>query len=219
MGLSVIIPTLNEEHHITHLLDSLQNVNAEIIVCDGGSSDKTVELARSYSNVKVIMAKKGRANQMNAGAGEALGSILLFLHADSILSKNAIESLPNLIDGAVPGAFQLKFDQNGWLLRVYEWFSKFNFSLTTYGDQGLLINKNLYNELGGYQPYPIMEDIDMVRRIRKKSTFKKFDAAIITSARRFKAHGHFKQQVINIMLVMGFYFGISPQFLSRFYRY
>ncbi len=219
MKLSVIIPTLNEEQHITQLLDSLQIVDAEIIVCDGGSTDKTIELVDAYSSVNVINAKKGRANQMNAGAEEALGSTLLFLHADSILSKKAIESLPHLIKLAIPGAFQLKYDQTGWLLRVYEWFSKLNTSLTTFGDQGLLIEKRLFTELGGYKPYPIMEDLDLVRRIKRKTKFVKFNAAIVTSSRRFDAHGHFKQQMVNVFLVLGFYFGVSPQFLSRFYRY
>jgi rSAM/selenodomain-associated transferase 2 len=219
--ISVVIPTLNEEQCIGTLIDSLQDASifSEVIVVDGGSTDSTLSILDKFLWVKVISAPKSRAQQMNEGAKLASGQYLLFMHADSYLSKEAINSLPQLIDNFKAGAFSLQFDGSGIILQLYAWFTKFNWTITTFGDQGLFIDKKLFKELRGFRNLPIMEDLDMVRRIKKKTKFQKFSASMITSSRRYEANGHIRQQLINIVLVLGFYLGVSPHFLSRFYRY
>lgn len=221
MTISAIIPVLNEEKSLGALLDQLGDIDLvfEIIVVDGGSIDKTIEVAKRKDNVTVVESEKGRALQMNAGAERASSEYLLFLHADSKLSEGLIHELPSMINVGRPGAFTLSFDQHHWLYKLYSSFSRLNWSLFTYGDQGLFMPSSLFHKLGGFSDLPIMEDLDMVRRIKSKADFCKYPAKIITSSRRFEKNGIVKQQILNIILVAAFYFGASPQFLSRFYRY
>jgi hypothetical protein len=156
---------------------------------------------------------------MNLGAAHAEKPFLLFLHADSTLSHNLIQVLPNLIKPNVAGSFRLSFDGSGLAYRCYSWFGQFNVALFTYGDMGLLVDKNLFKSIEGFKSIPIMEDVDIVRRLRTKVKFLKFQETITTSSRRFEANGVYLQQLVNILLVLGFYLKVKPQFLSRFYRY
>lgn len=221
MTISVVIPVLNEEKSLGTLLRQLSEIDliTEIIVVDGGSTDKTLRIAAEYKKVRIMETLKGRAVQMNTGAERASSEYLLFLHADSKLSDGLINELPSMLMTGKPGAFTLSFDQHHWLYRLYSNFSRLNWSLFTYGDQGLLIPKSLFVKLDGFKNIPIMEDLDMVRRIKMEADFCKYPAKIISSPRRFERSGILRQQMLNIFLVTGFYFGVSPQFLSRFYRY
>ncbi len=219
--ISVIIPTLNEEVRIAVLLRQLEDIPCvhEILVVDGGSKDCTIELVKDFKKVKLIEGEKGRANQMNLGSEHAQNPYLFFLHADSNLSQELIQVLPDLIRPNIAGAFKITFDKDGLAYGLYSWFSQFNLSLFTYGDQGLLIDKSLFDAMGGFKNIPIMEDLDIVRRLKGKVGFSKFPQTITTSSRRFKANGVYYQQIVNILLVIGFYLQVKPQFLSRFYRY
>jgi rSAM/selenodomain-associated transferase 2 len=221
MTISAIIPVLNEERSLGTLLDQLSEIDlvAEIIVVDGGSTDSTIEIATRKDKVIVVETVRGRAMQMNSGAEMATSEYLLFLHADSKLSDELIHELPSIVKIGSPGAFTLSFDQHHWLYRLYSNFSKLNWSVFTYGDQGLFMPKSLFQKLSGFRNIPVLEDLDMVRRIKAEADFYKYPARIITSSRRFEKNGIIKQQVLNIILVAAFYFGASPQFLSRFYRY
>lgn len=221
MTISAIIPVLNEERSLGTLLDQLSEIDlvAEIIVVDGGSTDSTIEIATRKDKVTVVETVRGRAVQMNSGAEIATSQYLLFLHADSKLSDDLIHELPSVLKIGKPGAFTLSFDQHHWLYRLYSNFSKLNWSVFTYGDQGLLMPKSLFVKLGGFKNIPIMEDLDLVRRIKLEADFRKYPAKIITSSRRFQKNGIVGQQLLNIILVMVYYLGVSPQFLSRFYRY
>jgi rSAM/selenodomain-associated transferase 2 len=219
--ISVVVPTLNESLHIEKLLNSLMysHLVKEIIVVDGGSTDETVKIVKGYENVKLVMSKTGRAIQMNDGAKAASFPFLLFLHADSYLTKVTLDYLGYAVLESLTGSFRLKFDNDKFILRFFAWFSKHNWTLTTYGDQGLFITKRLFNELNGFNEMPLFEDIDMVRRIKRNAGFKKFPVAITTSSRRFEKRGSLKQQMVNILLVTAYYLKISPHFLRRFYRY
>lgn len=218
--ISVIIPTLNEEQNIGRLLDQLcliKSKDLEIIVVDGGSQDSTLNIIKQYNSVKLIDYVKGRAIQMNAGAKSAQGEQLLFLHADSKLSTEMLNNLTSIKSDA--GSFRMKFKANGFLFLFYSMFTKINWTIFTYGDQGLWIKKSLFQKIGGFKEIPLLEDIDIVSRIKRVSKFEKIPFFISTSARRFKKNGVLKQQLINVILVTAYYIGFSPQFLSRFYRY
>ena len=219
--ISVIIPTLNESLHIERLVNSLMGSSLikQIIVVDGGSTDETVQIVQRIENALLIQTKAGRAIQMNEGAKVASFPFLLFLHADSYLSKSTLDYLDHATSESLTGAFSLKFDSDKLILNFYAWFSKRNWTLTTYGDQGLFVNRVLFEELNGFNEIPLFEDIDLVRRIKRKTSFKKFPVAIITSSRRFEKNGSLKQQLVNIALVTAYYLKISPHFLRRYYRY
>lgn len=218
--ISVIIPTLNEEQTIRHLIDDLQLCEpiTQIIVVDGGSSDETRVTADNLG-AKVIGSERGKAIQMNKGAANATNDHLLFLHADSRISAESLNTLQQAIHQYEAGCFYLEFDKNGWLYSVYTYFSRFNSTLFTYGDQGLFVRKNIFQQVGGYTEIPIMEDIDMVQKIKRVVGFKKLNVPIITSARRFESVGIIKQQLINICLVLLYKCGVKPKVLKKYYPY
>ncbi|MEM9340537.1 MAG: TIGR04283 family arsenosugar biosynthesis glycosyltransferase [Bacteroidota bacterium] len=217
--ISVVIPTLNEELTIGHLLNDLKNANElEIIVVDGGSDDRTVEVVNSYAGVQLLNSQPGRAVQLNMGATEAKGEFLWFLHADSRFEGGILNDLLIQIKKSkCSGSCFLKFDKSGFWYTLYSKFSKINWSIFTYGDQGIFVKRSLFLELGCYRQIPIMEDIDLVRRIRKRCHFQKLDLPVVTSARRFERNGVVRQELKNIALVFLYLLGISPYFLKRFY--
>lgn len=219
--ISVVIPTLNEEQHISALLEQLEQCPKvmEVLVVDALSTDNTPTIVSGYSKAKLISSERGRSIQMNNGAKEASGDILLFLHADSILNIEAIRSVAPTLEKVEAGCFFLMFDRKGFWLDVYSWFSRYNWTIFTYGDQGLFIKKDFFDRIGGFNNIPIMEDLDIVRRIKRHGGFHKVNHPIITGARRFKKNGAVLQQARNILIVSLFYAGVSPKWLARLYRY
>ena len=217
--ISVIIPVLNEEETITWLLQdlALQEVDHEIIVVDGGSTDQTLTVLQRF-DVRVIRSEQGRANQMNVGASMAGGDILWFLHADSRVYKNSMEKIIETCEkGHQAGTFYLKFDKKGFWYSFYSKMSQINWSIFTYGDQGIFMTKELFISLKGYRSIPIMEDLDLVLRIKRKSKMEKLNLPVITSARRFEKNGVVWQELKNVVLVLLYLIGISPFFLKRYY--
>jgi len=218
--ISVIIPTLNEAQTVACLLGDLKLCKAitQIIVVDGGSKDGTQEICEQL-DIAFLVAKKGKSHQMNEGAAVADNDYLLFLHADSRITIQSLNALQEAIHQHPAGCFYLEFDKNKWLYKLYAYFSKFNTTLFTYGDQGLFVRKQLFDEIGGYASMPIMEDLDIIQRLKRKVKFVKLDAPIITSARRFEKVGIVKQQLINILLVVLYKCGVSPKVLKKYYPY
>ncbi len=217
---SVVIPTLNEELTIGNLLADLSGSKEvmEIIVVDGGSEDRTRQVISTYPGVKLIRSAPGRAVQLNAGAKETKGGYLWFLHADTRVDFNVLcHLLAEIRKSDSSGSCFLKFDKQGFWYKLYSGFSKINWSIFTYGDQGIFVKRNHFMQLGGYRHIPIMEDIDFVRRAKKKFTFKKLNIPIVTSARRFEQNGVVWQELKNIFLVILYLLGTSPFFLKRFY--
>lgn len=214
-----MVPTLNEESTIGHLLKDLSGIDElEVIVVDGGSKDRTVEMVSAYSEVQLLESPPGRAVQLNKGALRAKGQFLWFLHSDSRVEADIRdEVVVQIKESDCSGSCFLKFDKHGFWYSLYSKFSRINWSIFTYGDQGIFIKRSLFLELGCYRQIPIMEDIDLVRRIRKRCRFKKLDLPIITSARRFERNGVVRQEVKNITLVFLYLLGVSPYFLKRFY--
>lgn len=221
--ISIIIPVLNESQTIGSCLIRLieQIKHHEIVVVDGGSDDDTLDIVRTYPDVKWLCSPAGRGNQMNRGAEAAEGDLLLFLHADTCLPPGGLSKIESLMakEGIVAGCFSLSFEESGFLLSLYALFSRINHLLFTYGDQGLFMTRRIFELIGGFQKIPIMEDVEIQKRLRKMGRFVKIRQPVVTSPRRFLAYGIIKQQVLNMGLVLFYHAGFSPFWLKRFYVY
>jgi rSAM/selenodomain-associated transferase 2 len=219
--ISVIIPALNEANSLGASLEPLRASKAEIIVADGGSDDGTREIARQFG-ATVIRVETGRCDQMNEAAKLATGRILLFLHADTKLPEQwedeALNTLKN--PGVVCGAFSFRLDVDSRALRLIERLANFRsaFFRTPYGDQALFLTSEVFFRVGGYAKMPIMEDFDLVRRLRKIGKVVTSRAPAVTSARRWLELGPLKTTLINQAVILGYYMGVSPAKLAAFYR-
>lgn len=221
--LSIIIPVLNEATIIQSILSRLQgNLAVEIIVVDGGSQDNTFELAKAAGVKVIISPQRGRANQMNAGAAIATGEILLFLHADTQLPPDYLNLVKVTLDRAkaIAGAFELAIDDGRKSLRLVEFMVKYRSRWLSlpYGDQAIFLRKNVFERVGGFADLPIMEDFEFVQRLKRQGKIAIAPAAVLTSSRRWQKLGVFKTTFINQLVIVGYYLGISPQRLRRFYN-
>ncbi|MEP0753123.1 TIGR04283 family arsenosugar biosynthesis glycosyltransferase [Trichocoleus sp. Lan] len=221
--ISIIIPVLNEAADtIRSTLASVRNVkNVEVIVVDGGSQNETVALVQSWG-VKVLFSTAGRACQMNAGATAATGDILLFLHADTSLPLGFEKLVPLTLaqSGTVAGAFELKINSPMRSLRLVEkmvnWRSRF-FSLP-YGDQAIFLKASVFHDIGGFPDLPIMEDFELIRCLRRLGRIAIVPTPVLTSARRWHKLGVLRTTVINQIVILGYFLGVSPSQLVKFYR-
>ena len=207
MKISIIIPVLNEEKNITKILEYIEknssvNLIKEIVIVDGGSSDNTVNTSRKYPNVLVFHSKKVKAIQMNLGASKASGEIVYFLHCDSFPPKDFDKAIVQAVKkGNLAGCFKMKFDSNHILLKVLQWFTKFNFRFCRGGDQSLFVDKKLFQELNGYrEDFNVYEDNEFIFRLYEKSKFTVIQETIITSSRRYKENGYWKLQFHFLMI-------------------
>lgn len=221
MKISIVIPTLNEEAIIQDLAGSLQRLRGdyEIIVADGGSQDATVRLLRE-SGLRVIETSRGRGPQMNAGAQLAAGNALLFLHADTRLPEGALAAIEAALkDEQVSGGnFSLIFageTREAWLLtRLYPLL---RLGGMCYGDSAIFICREVFEQLGGFRDYPIFEDCDLYRRMRRVGKFLRLSAAATTSARRFE--GRFVRTfVLWATMQVLYWLGVDPNRLNRWYK-
>jgi uncharacterized protein len=220
--LSVIIPTLNEADGLGTVLDRInKDAGAEIIVVDGGSSDGTREIA-ARAGARVIEATGGRAGQQNAGAVAARGRVLLFLHADTLLPENYAALIGEAMDdpSKVAGAFRFQTDGTGAAMRFIEWTANLRSRLLQlpYGDQGLFMEKRVFEEMGGFASIPVMEDFKLVLRLRRRGTVVTLPYSAVTSARRWRQLGVVRTTVINMIMIGGFYCGVPMEKLHRFYK-
>lgn len=218
--LSVVIPTLNEADQLEATLSPiLHRPNCEIIIADGGSTDGTVDLARKLG-CRVIAANRGRGRQMNAGAALARGEHLLFLHADTQLPGNFHEEIHAIFNtGAIAGAFRLRIDQTGWGLRLVEWGTNLRakYLQRPYGDQGLFLRSEDFFRLEGFKNWPLMEDFELCRRLRRHGRIRIASTAVRTSARRWTKLGVCRTTLINQLCLAGFRLGITPERLASWY--
>ncbi len=222
MKISVIIPTLNEAKNVSKTLETvISQSEVEVIVVDGGSVDNTLEKVQQLG-VKVLQSSQAnKAIQMNLGASLSTGEILLFLHGDTQLPQNyariIIEILVNPV--YVAGAFRLKIDQASNGLKMIEtlvnWRSQW-LSLP-YGDQGLFLKKSTFQQLGGFKPLPIMEDFDLVRRLNQRGKIAIAPQTVITSNRRWRKLGVIRTTLLNQLILLSYYAGISPHILAKWY--
>jgi rSAM/selenodomain-associated transferase 2 len=222
---SIIIPVLNEAGQINSLIEHLRKQNHEssyeIIIVDGDPQGSTVGAIQDR-NVTAITTDKGRGRQMNAGASAACGEILIFLHADTTLPANALEKISRALQDRdyVGGAFDLKIDSDRLFLKYISARASFRSrrNRIPYGDQAIFIRKKYFDQLGGYKEIPLMEDVDLMRRIKKdgKKIFILPDK-VTTSARRWESDGALYTTMKNQILLRLFYMGISPHRLAKYY--
>lgn len=222
--ISIIIPVLNEEARILKLLTLLAEYSSgfirEIIVVDGGSIDKTVQLVKQQSQAILISSEKGRARQMNAGAKIASGSILYFLHADSLPPKDfdrfITEAHRNLNKA---GCFRMKFDKDHWFLNLMSWFTRINHKFCRGGDQSLFVEKQLFDETGGFdESFIVYEDNDLIEKLYRKNQFVVIKQWLTTSARRYDEYGIWKVNYLFFRIHLKKYFGAGPEELHSYYQ-
>ncbi len=222
MNVSIIIPTLNEESNIADCIESAVASNPwEIIVADGGSNDRTIEIASSQ-NVQVVCSKKGRAFQQNAGAAEATGDILLFLHADCRLPSTALDQIADAFEtrAARIGGFRQHIAASGLLFRALEIgnAARILWLRTPYGDQGIFIARELFESAGGFPRIPIMEDLQLMRTLQRHNRPHLLPGPLVVDARRWKKNGIIRQTLRNWRLVFGWATGrMTPTELGRRY--
>jgi rSAM/selenodomain-associated transferase 2/rSAM/selenodomain-associated transferase 1 len=220
--ISVIIPTLNEESRIVEALREILKGNPhQVIVADGGSRDRTVELAKQ-TGVQVVVAQGRRGSQMNAGAAWADGDVLLFLHVDTVpppgWARLVCEALRR--PGVAAGAFRFEIEGDFRLKRMIEWGAgvRSRWLQLPYGDQGIFCARALFESIGGFAELPIMEDYEMVRRLRRFGRIETLAASARTSGRRWEKTGVLRTTLINQIVLIGYHIGVSPGRLARFYR-
>ena len=222
--ISIIIPTYNEADQINQTIKRVQELTAgednEIIITDGGSVDETIIIATACG-AKVIMSEhKGRAAQMNAGALVAAGEILYFLHADSIPPKGFIPKiLKEHRSGAVSGCFRLAFDHSHWFLKANAWFTRFDINAVRFGDQSLFVTKEVFKKCGGFrEDLLMMEDQEIIHRIKMYGRFTVMNDTVITSARKYIDNGVYRMQGIFYRIWALYYLGYSQERLLKLYR-
>ena len=199
--ISVIVPTYNEELCIAEFLSALQqHFFSEVIVVDGGSKDRTCEIAQKYTNTVYVSPQKGRAAQMNLGAARAKHEILLFLHADTYLPHNAKSEILSGIQQKKCGRFRDSFSSSNRLLRFYAFFTRFQYF--SYGDQAFFVHKKYFQLLQGFDDKQPFEDIDFYKRLRKIVKPYISASSVITSSRRFTKVGIVKQAMIDLLFII-----------------
>ena len=227
MTISVIIPTLNEEQAIEQTLAGLpSSLATEIILVDGGSTDRTLAIADAFCtntpNAHLVHAPTGRARQMNEGAKSSRGEILLFLHADTQMPSEA----PRIIESAlanpavVGGRFDIRFDtRSGWgsiIGTLMNWRSRTSGIAT--GDQAIFVRRHIFERLGGFADIPLMEDIEFSRRLKRAGSTVALRQTVTTSFRRWEQQGPLRTILLMWTLRFLYWAGVNPSRLNRWYK-
>lgn len=218
LNLSVVIPALNAARTLPACLERLEGAY-EIVVVDGGSTDETRAVAEAHG-ARLIAAPKGRGVQLRAGAEAARGEWLLFLHADTVLGEGWREAVRRHVATAprCAGCFRLRLDSEAWQARLIERGVAARVRLfgLPYGDQGLLISRALCDRVGGFAPLPLMEDVDLARRIGRRR-LRLLGAEALTSAARWEEEGWMTRSARNLLCLGLYGLGVSPDRVARLY--
>lgn len=221
MRLTIVIPTLNEERALPTFLPPALEAADEVWVSDGESSDRTREIARSLG-ARVVTGAAGRGAQLNRGARACDADILLFLHADTRLPAGAAGLVRRAIDdGAVGGGFEVRFEPKPSWFRFPDHLTNLRARWTGWplGDQAHFARRDAFEALGGYQEWPILEDLDFIRRLKRYGRTVILDAEVTTSARRFLSQGLLRTNAVNYLIWTLYFAGVSPVKLARLYKH
>jgi rSAM/selenodomain-associated transferase 2 len=221
---SVIIPTLDEAHSLGATLQALTRIrhggHVEVIVVDGGSGDTTREIAREHG-AHLILSARGRGAQMHAGATIARGDALWFLHADTIPPPDAPQLILDALrrDASIVGGnFAVDFDGTRFAARFLTWlYPQLRRLGLYYGDSAIFVRASVYRAVGGFKPFPVFEDLDFVRRLRKRGRLVHLRAQVVTSSRRFEGRSFAFTFARWSFLQALYWLGVSPHTLSRLY--
>jgi rSAM/selenodomain-associated transferase 2 len=221
--ISIVIPTLDEATSLAQtLIAARERGGRELIVADGDSRDATRDVAARLADA-VVVAPRGRAAQMNAGAAVARGDVLLFLHADTHLPLGFADAIAHALDdpAVVGGYFAVALDAPGWryglIGRLISGRSRLTGVAT--GDQAIFVRRPVFEALGGFAPLPLMEDIDLVRRLKRRGRVAALRERVVTSARRWERHGFWRTVLLMWTLRLAYYAGVSPETLARWYAH
>lgn len=220
--ISIIIPTLNEAEILPKNLQLITGeARVEIIIVDASNQEKTRKVAAAFGVRVIHSCQKNRAYQMNLGSVAATGKILLFLHADTFLPSGYLQLVPDILamPQTVAGAFELGIDGTQKFFRLIEmavnWRSRF-LSLP-YGDQAIFIKAEIFHQVGAFAKLPIMEDVELVQRLKRWGKIRIAPAKVLTSSRRWQKLGICRTTAINQAIILGYYLGIPVTELARWY--
>ncbi|HEY1404761.1 MAG TPA: TIGR04283 family arsenosugar biosynthesis glycosyltransferase [Pyrinomonadaceae bacterium] len=223
-AISVIIPTLDEAHSLGATLRAVTRLKhagrVEVIVVDGGSADATREIAREHG-AHLIRSARGRGAQMHAGVRVARGGVLWFLHADTLPPPDAPAQILEALrhdSKIVGGNFAISFDGTRLAARFLTWlYPQLRKLGLCYGDSAIFVRASIYEQVGGFRPFPIFEDLDLVRRIRRRGRLVHLKAQVVTSSRRFEGRSFAFTFARWSFLQMLYWLGVSPYTLNRLY--
>jgi rSAM/selenodomain-associated transferase 2 len=218
---SVVIPALDEAGRIAEAVRSARVAGAEVVVVDGGSRDATAELAAA-AGARVLHCPPGRARQLGLGAGESRGEVIVLLHADSRLPEGWAPALETALadPGVAGGAFAFRFDERSPALRLIELGVRLRVALLglPYGDQAIFARREILEQIGGVPQVPIMEDLDLVRALRRAGRLARVPLPVTTSARRYRARGALRTVARNALAAAAFCLGLDRARVARWYR-
>ena len=220
-ALSIIIPTLDEARSVGATLDAVAQLRGsfEVIVVDGGSSDGTLEIAREHG-ARVIASERGRGLQMHKGAYIAQGEALWFLHADTIIPADAAEQIIEALHEprVVGGNFKIRFDGARRAARFLTWlYPQLRKLGLCYGDSAIFVRREAYRQAGGFKPFPIFEDLDLLRELRRLGHLAHLPATVVTSSRRFEGRNFALTFAGWAILQSLYWLGVHPRTLGRLY--
>lgn len=221
MRLAIIIPALDEAAAMDIVVPHARALADEVWVADGGSRDDTAARAAAQG-AQVVHSNPGRGQQLNAGAQASDAELLLFLHADTVLPACAAQRVRDAIGGgAVGGGFRMRFDNPRPLLTLGAWLINLRTRLTAcpLGDQAQFMHRDAFQSLGGYRSWPILEDLDLIRRLKRHGRTVLVAEPVTTSARRFVGQGIPRTIATNWLLWALYFCGVSPHRLARLYRH
>lgn len=224
MTLSVIIPTYNEAATIAGLIGQLRRYAptpaVEVLVVDAGSPDGTAEVAREAGATVLRAPRPGRAAQMNYGARQATGDILYFVHADVGIHPEYVSTIEEAVaQGYEAGCYRFRFDSRHPLLRLNSYGTRFRGIMSRGGDQTLFITRALFQRLGGFdERYVIMEDFDIILRIRRQAPFLIVPKDVVVSARKYETNSWLRVQVANLTAFSLFFMKVAPTRIARTYK-
>jgi rSAM/selenodomain-associated transferase 2 len=220
LRVSIVVPTLDEEAALDATLATAAAAD-EIVVSDGGSRDRTLEVARRHGAL-VVVGTAGRGAQLNRGAAAASGDVLFFLHADTLLPPGAVEAARAAVaGGAAGGAFEVRFDLDAPLYRFGARMINLRSRWTKLGlgDQAQFASRAVFDDMDGFRPWPILEDLDFARRLKRRGRVVIARQAVVTSARRFAGRGAVRTVALNWLLWTLFACGVPPHRLAALYRH